>query len=84
MSCTREQQKRVPTCHLRASIYFHRTDFRKLEGLYIDNDNVEDENRATGTDGNFCSTVPNGLAGGPVFVINEGLTALCETCSKCF
>jgi len=53
-----------------------------LEGLYIDNDNVEDENRATGTEGNFCSTVPNGLAGGPAFVINEGLTALCETCSK--
>ena len=43
----------------------------RLEGLYSDNDNVEDENRATGTDGNLCSTVPNGRAGRPAFLITE-------------
>jgi len=43
----------------------------KLEGLYSVNDNVEEENRATGTDGNLCSTVPNGRAGRPAFLITE-------------
>ena len=43
----------------------------RLEGLSSDNDNVEDENRATGTDGNLCSTVPNGHAGRPAFLRTE-------------
>jgi len=33
---------------------FHRRDFRKLEGLSIDNDNAEDENGATGKDEIFA------------------------------
>jgi len=46
-----------PTCsslRFTAVDGFHRRDFRKLEGLSIDNDNAEDENGATGTDEIFA------------------------------
>jgi len=49
---------------------FIRQKFERLEGLYSDNDNVE---RATGTEGNLCSMVPNGRAGRPDF--NEKVNA---------
>ena len=35
---------------------FHRRDFRKLEGLSIDNDNAEDENGATARGGGGYSS----------------------------
>ena len=42
-----------------------RTEIGKMiEGLYSGNDNVE---RATGTEGDLCSMVPNGRAGRPDF-----------------
>ena len=52
----------------------HRTEIGKIiEGLYSGNDNVE---RATGTEGNLCSMVPNGRAGRSDF--NEKVMGACK------
>ena len=52
----------------------HRTEIGKIiEGFYSGNDNVE---RATGTEGNFCSMVPNRRAGRPDF--NENVMGACK------
>ena len=52
----------------------HRTEIGKIiEGLYSGNDNVE---RATGTEGDLCSMVPNGRAGRPDF--NEKVMVACK------
>ena len=62
--------------HLPAVDGFHRRDFRKLEGLSIDNDNAEDENgAATGTDEIFAlryQTVCRQAS------LHYNFTALCE------
>ena len=55
---------------------FHRRDFRKLEGLSIDNDNAKDENRATGTDEIFALRYQTACRQAS---LRYNFTALCET-----
>ena len=55
---------------------FHRRDFRKLEGLSIDNDNAEDENGATGTDEIFAPRYQTACRQAS---LRYNFTALCET-----
>ena len=55
---------------------FHRRDFRKLEGLSIDNDNAEDEKEQQGQT-KFLLSGTKRRAGRPAFVIT--FSALCET-----
>jgi len=55
---------------------FHWRDFRKLEGLSIDNDNAEDENRATGTDEIFALRYQTARRHAS---LRYNFTALCET-----
>jgi len=55
---------------------FHRRDFRKLEGLSIDNDYAEDENGATGTDEIFALRYQTACRWAS---LRYNFTALCET-----
>jgi len=55
---------------------FHPRDFRKLEGLSIDNDNAEDENGATGTDEFFALQYQTECRQAS---LRYNFTALCET-----
>ena len=83
-SCTSEYQNRVPTYHLYALRFdlllavdgFHWRDFRKLEGLSIDNDNAEDENGATGTDEIFALRYQRACRQAS---LRYNFTALCQT-----
>jgi len=55
---------------------FHGRDFRKLEGLSIDSDNAEDENRATGTDEILALRYQTARRQAS---LRYNFTALCET-----